>query len=716
MNVFSEQLLSRAAADRALEQGADEALEENRELAPAEDGGMQDALRLLLSWMEINTDIVLGCENINDLLEYTLSPQGIMYEETNLTDGTWRKHVEYVIARREDGNFVACRPSFFGYRYECPVTGESGHVGDKMALEPTGWTIYRPLRKDANTIRGFFGMVMSLCSSRDVVPIVLAAWLVYVLGLVSPAVNRWVLDSIVPEGLDAGGMLMMACVAFLTAGFAKVAVQTTKTLFLSQMRLRIAGQVEAAVMARVLLLPQKFFSDKSSGKVSRRISSARQIADRMLNLVLNLGLTAVFSIGYIPQMMAFAPLLVVPALVVLACKAIFAVTVAIVNVKNETESMQAGVESSGFLFSALRGAQKIRAMGAERRVYARWAAIYQRVLKYDLDQPDVLKLEDEITSAIANIGTIVFVSIVVGSNMKRGDYIAFNASYALVVVAVGDLLNSLRSIMLMRPLMVQLHEILEARPETSDQSSVVRKLSGAIELDRVSFAYPGGMGAINDLSLSIRAGEKVALVGASGCGKSTLLKLIMGAEQPLSGGVYVDGRDLASADVRSYRRRVGSVFQFSRLVPGTVRSNICFTPRSVSEAEAWEAAEKACIADDLRELPLGLDTEISETNSSGFSGGQRQRILIARAFATKPDIMVLDEATSALDNVTQSKVLNAVYAENCTVIMVAHRLSTVVGCDRILVMDGGSIVEEGSYDELMAKNGAFARLVRKQVL
>ena len=264
--------------------------------------------------------------------------------------------------------------------------------------------------------------------------------------------------------------------------------------------------------------------------------------------------------------------------------------------------------------------------------------------------------------------------------------------------------------------MDQLHEILEAQPETSKQSVVVRKVSGAIELDHVSFAYPGGLGAIEDLSLSIRPGEKVAFVGTSGCGKSTLLKLIMGAERPLSGVVYVDGRDLASTDVRSYRRRVGSVFEFSRLIPGTVRSNICFTPRPVSEAQAWEAAEKACIADDLRAMPLGIDTEISESNSSGFSGGQRQRILIARAFATKPDIMVLDEATRALDNVTQSKVLDAVYAEDCTVLMVAHRLSTVVGCDRILVMEAGKIVEEGTYDELMAMGGAFARLVHKQVL
>lgn len=279
-----------------------------------------------------------------------------------------------------------------------------------------------------------------------------------------------------------------------------------------------------------------------------------------------------------------------------------------------------------------------------------------------------------------------------------------------------ELVDSLRSVMLMGPLINQLNELLNTPIEVRDDNEVLRSTRGEIELNNVSFSYSSGLGTINNLSLKIPAGRKIAFVGKSGCGKSTLMKLILGIEKPTSGTILFDGHDLADLDIRAYRRHVGSVFQFSKLLPGTVRSNICFTPRIVTEEEAWLAAEKACIADDLRALPLGLDTEISESNSCGFSGGQRQRILIARAFATKPAFMILDEATSALDNITQKKVLDAVYTEKCTVLMVAHRLSTVVNCDRIFMMDDGRIVEQGTYDELMALDGSFARLVRKQVL
>ena len=220
---------------------------------------------------------------------------------------------------------------------------------------------------------------------------------------------------------------------------------------------------------------------------------------------------------------------------------------------------------------------------------------------------------------------------------------------------------------------------------------------------------------IDGLSLKIRAGEYVAIVGSTGCGKSTLMRLLLGFEKPEKGAIYYDGRDIDKLDLRSLRRRIGTVMQSGSLFQGDIYSNIVITDPRLSLDEAWEAAEIAGIADDIRAMPMGMQTLISE-GAGGISGGQKQRLMIARAVAPKPKILMFDEATSALDNKTQKQVSDALDALKCTRIVIAHRLSTIRHCDRILVLDKGKIVEDGTYEELIAKDGLFAALVAKQRL
>ena len=220
---------------------------------------------------------------------------------------------------------------------------------------------------------------------------------------------------------------------------------------------------------------------------------------------------------------------------------------------------------------------------------------------------------------------------------------------------------------------------------------------------------------IDGLDLKIRAGEYVAIVGTTGCGKSTLLRLLLGFETPEKGAVYYDGKDLAKLDLRSLRRHIGTVTQNGTLFQGDIYSNIVISAPQLSLDEAWEAAEIAGIADDIRAMPMGMQTVISE-GQGGISGGQKQRLMIARAVAPRPKILLFDEATSALDNKTQKKVSDALDALKCTRIVIAHRLSTIRNCDRILVLSGGKIRESGTYDELIAQKGFFAELVERQRL
>ena len=239
-------------------------------------------------------------------------------------------------------------------------------------------------------------------------------------------------------------------------------------------------------------------------------------------------------------------------------------------------------------------------------------------------------------------------------------------------------------------------------------------LSGSVELNHVSFRYDADSPYIlDDLSLKIRPGEYVAIVGRTGCGKSTLMRLLLGFEKPEKGAVYYDGKDIERLDLGSLRRRIGTVMQQSGLFQGDIYSNIVLTAPGLSLDEAWAAAETAGIADEIRAMPMGMYTMVSE-GGGGLSGGQKQRLMIARAVAPKPKLLLFDEATSALDNKAQRQVSEALDAMGCTRVVIAHRLSTIRHCDRILVLDGGRIVEDGSYDELVRKNGFFADLVARQ--
>ena len=220
---------------------------------------------------------------------------------------------------------------------------------------------------------------------------------------------------------------------------------------------------------------------------------------------------------------------------------------------------------------------------------------------------------------------------------------------------------------------------------------------------------------VDGMNLKIRAGEYVGIVGATGCGKSTLMRLLLGFETPQKGAIYYDGQDISKIDLRSLRRRIGTVMQDGSLFQGDIYSNIVISAPQLSLDDAWEAAEIAGIADDIRAMPMGMQTMISE-GQGGISGGQKQRLMIARAVAPRPRVLMFDEATSALDNKTQKQVSEALDRLKCTRIVIAHRLSTIKNCDRILVLDKGHVVENGTYDQLIEKNGVFADLVARQRL
>ena len=300
--------------------------------------------------------------------------------------------------------------------------------------------------------------------------------------------------------------------------------------------------------------------------------------------------------------------------------------------------------------------------------------------------------------------------------MTPSDYIAFFSAYGLVLGAFMSLAGVVQASAQIGPYLDMMKPVLEAEPEIAEDKEIITSISGRIEMNDVSFRYSEETPFVIDgMNLKVRAGEYVAIVGKSGCGKSTLVRLLLGFEKPERGAIYYDGKDMAGLDLRSLRRRIGAVTQDGSLFAEDVYSNITISAPHLTVDDAWEAAEIAGIADDIRAMPMGMKTMISE-GSGGVSGGQKQRLMIARAVAPKPRVLILDEATSALDNRTQKQVSEALDALACTRIVIAHRLSTIKNCDRILYLEGGRIVEDGTYDELIAAGGLFAELVERQRL
>ena len=509
--------------------------------------------------------------------------------------------------------------------------------------------------------------------------------------------------------------LLMGTAAFMISVILSTQILgAAKQLMMDRLQIKTSLAVEAAMMMRIMNLPANFFRNYSSGELSSRYGAVSQLCEMLLGNVFSTGLGAIFSLLYITQIFHYAPALVAPALLIILISVAVSVLSSVTQINVSRQIMEKGAKENGLSFALISGVQKIKLAGAEKRAFAKWGRAYSEVSALSYNPPLIIRANTAINRAISLGGTIVLFYLAVKTTVTPSEYIAFNSAFGAVTSSFAALTGVALSIARIKPILEMAEPILRTEPESTENRSMVTKLSGNIELSNVYFRYNQNMPyVVNGMSLKIRAGEYIAIVGTTGCGKSTLVRLLLGFETPEKGAIYYDGKDISGLDLRSLRRRIGTVTQDGSLFQGDIYSNIVISAPQLTLDEAWEAAEIAGIADDIRAMPMGMQTLISE-GQGGISGGQKQRLMIARAVAPKPKILIFDEATSALDNRTQKKVSEALDSLKCTRIVIAHRLSTIRNCDRILVLDGGRILEDGTYEELIAKNGFFAELVERQ--
>ena len=639
-----------------------------------------------------------------------------MRRNVKLEEGWYKDAYGPVLAfRKTDGIPVALLPKpFTGYWYKDPDSGEKKNLNKENAanFDADAICFYRPLPLKKLGIPDLIIFLKNCLNTGDYVLLVVLTLLVTLVGMVNPSITK-ALTGFVRESKSIS-LLIGTAVFLLSAIISSQLINTVRSLMMNRIEIKTSLSVEAAMMMRVMNLPANFFRDYSSGELSSRFGAVNSLCELLLGNVFSTGLTSLVSLLYVTQIFRFAPALVVPAIAVILASVFFSIISALTQVKISKSVMEKGAEEAGLSYALISGIQKIKLAGAEKRAFARWAGTYSEAAELSYNPPLFIKANSAIASAISLAGTILIYYIAIKTKVSPPDYMAFNSAFGSLTGAFAALTGVALSVAQIKPILEMAEPILKTEPESSENKKMVTSLKGNIELSNVYFRYNETMPYIvNGMSLKIKAGEYIAIVGTTGCGKSTLLRLLLGFETPERGAVYFDGKDISKLDLRSLRRRIGVVTQNGNLFQGDIYSNIVISAPQLGIDDAWEAAEIAGIADDIRAMPMGMQTIISE-GQGGISGGQKQRLMIARAIAPKPKILMLDEATSALDNKTQKQVSDALDKLKCTRIVIAHRLSTIKNCDRILVLDKGNIMEDGTYDELIEKNGLFAELVARQ--
>ena len=654
--------------------------------------------------------------DMNDTLEYLLRPHGIMRRNITLEKG-WYKDASgpMIGTRTDDGSVVALIPTgMTKYSFFDTKSGKRVFLNKKTEklIDKEAIAFYKPFPSTKIGIPGLLRYIVENLRPADIALVVIGTIAVTLIGLLTPKLNEMLFSDVIASGSIKA--LVAIAVFIVCVSLSSLMLGTVKDLLMTRLTTRLSLSVEAATMMRILSLPANFFKNYSSGELANRSQYINELVTQLLNMILTTGLTSVFSLVYITQIFAYAPSLVAPALIVIIGTVVIAAVSAVLQIKVSMRQMELASKESGMSYALISGIQKIKLSGAEKRSFARWGDMYSKGAKLLYDPPMLLKVNTVLTTAISLIGTIVIYFAAVENGVSVAEYYAFNTAYGMVSGAFISLAGIALSAAQIKPILEMAKPILEAQPEVAEEKQVVERLMGGIELNNITFSYNENMPNVLDgVSLKISPGQYVAIVGKTGCGKSTLMRIMLGFEKPQRGAVYYDGKDLERIDLKSLRRNIGTVMQAGKLFTGDIYSNIVITNPRLTLDDAWEAAEMAGFADDIRSMPMGMFTLISE-GQGGISGGQRQRLMIARAIAPKPRILMFDEATSALDNITQKTVSDSLEKLKCTRIVIAHRLSTIKQCDRIIVLDKGHIVEDGTYDELIENNGFFAELVERQ--
>lgn len=587
--------------------------------------------------------------------------------------------------------------------------------GEAQAIAPIAHQIYRPLPTASVSFLQLW-VFGKTGVGADIFTIAGIGMLLGMVGVVPPLAAGQVYDRVIPEA--SYSLLIQVGFALVMVALGTFTFELGRRVAVLRVQNHIEDSLQHALWSRLLDLPPPFFRDYTAGDLAIRAQGLGTIRQVMSVAASTSIMGGIFSAWYLLVLIWISPLLTAWALGLTLVALAVAAGTFFLKFRHQQELAELEGELGGTLLQLLSGISKLRVAGTEQRAFARWAELFARREAARLRASDLDKVSNSFGAGFPVLVSACVFWVVAGgggTQLSTGQFLAFAGALGSFTAAMLGLTGAVVSVIGVLPLYQRFVPILTAETECSQDRELPGDLSGELEVSRVSFRYgPKLPLVLRDVSVRIQPGEFVALVGPSGSGKSTLFRMLLGFEIPESGVVFYDQRDLGSLDLREVRSQLGVVLQDSELRVGSIFENIAGTT-GCSPAQAWEAAQKVGLAAEIQAMPMGMHTVLSQ-GGGGLSGGQRQRLFLARALINKPRVLFLDEATSALDNRSQALVTAALDKQRVTRIVIAHRLSTIRGADRILVLDGGRIVEQGPYQELMELDGVFAAMASRQLV
>jgi NHLM bacteriocin system ABC transporter ATP-binding protein len=617
----------------------------------------------------------------------------------------------------EDDRPVALLP-LSPSRYELidPVDGQAVPVtaANAGSLQPFAYSFYRSFDPGILTPWKLFRFGVA-GGGRDWLRVALLGLAGSLLGMFTPIVTGWIFDRVIP-GAERDQLLLVVLALAVSAVVAAL-FQLTRGLAMLRLEAKMESSVQAGIWDRLLNLPVPFFRRFTAGDLSDRAMGVAAIRQVLTDVALSSILGLVFTLTYFGLLFYYDLRLALLACGLFVVVLLGTAWASVRGLRYQRSVYQLRGKIAGLVLQLITGITRLRVAAAEDRALAVWGREFgaQRRLSFRArcvaNNLAAFNAAVPVVSALALFGTVVLLP---RESLSLGHFLAFNVAFVQILSAAVLMGSSVTAAIQVVPIYERARPILDTAPEVETGKAVPGELAGDIEISHVSFRYrPDGPLILNDVSIHVRPGEFVAFVGPSGAGKSTLLRLLLGFESPTAGSVYFDREDLANLDRQAVRRQMGVVLQDSKILMGDIFSNIVGSALLTLE-DAWEAAWLAGLDDDIADMPMGMHTVVSDGGGT-LSGGQRQRLLIARAVVGKPRILLFDEATSALDNETQAKVSRSLERLKATRIVVAHRLSTIRNADRIYVLDGGRVVQQGKYEQLLAEGGLFAELAKRQL-